>query len=557
MGRRFGAGVHVRNESRVKGGPSFQVPAADAAASSSILAIILSRGCALPMIVILDFGAPYNQLIVRCLREAGVAASILPYNATVERIGAENPSGIILSGGPASVTAHDAPRIPAATLDLNLPILGICYGMQELAQTYGGVVKRHKTREYSQEKLKNIVTSDPLAATLAGDPTVWMSHGDTVVATPNTWQILAATDSCPVAMMGHPRQPWWGIQFHPEVAHTPRGKELLREFALSICASPKDWALDTWLAGSLAGISEYVGDRRVVAAVSGGVDSTVMAVLLHRALGDRLRCVFVDSGLLRANEPQSVPTSLMELGLHVETAVADDRFLAALRHVVDPDEKRRRIARLFWSVLRDSVGPDDLLAQGTLYPDIIESVATVGPSLKPRTHHSRDEDILDLIKQGRVLEPLRELFKDEVRVLGKELGVPARLLSALPFPGPGLAVRVIGEVTQERLELVRAADRIVMEELDKAALPESLAPWQAFAVLAPVESSSYLAESRWPGRIIGIRAVRSIDGMTADWSPLPHELLGRMSHRIMSELSGVTRVVYDITSKPPATIEWE
>jgi GMP synthase (glutamine-hydrolysing) len=508
------------------------------------------------MIVVLDFGSQYNQLIARKVRALGVPACILPCTVPVEDVRALAPAGIILSGGPASIGVEGAPTLHPDILALDLPVLGICYGMQALAHAAGGRVQPGDTGgEYGRAQLRDLA-DDPLFTDLNGQSQVWMSHRDAVVALPEGWRALARTDHCANAVMRHAGRPWWGLQFHPEVHHTQAGEHLLRNFALTICRAPQTWSMERWVEEHVASLKSEIGARRVVAAVSGGVDSTVMAVLLRRAVGDQLRCLFVDNGLLRLHESDEVMAMFAQAGVPVERLDAAPRFLEALAGVEDPEEKRRIIGRLFIEVLGAHVGSDDLLAQGTLYPDVIESVSTHGPSATIKTHHNRVAEVLGLMKEGRIVEPLRELFKDEVREVGAQLGLAREVLWRHPFPGPGLAVRILGDVTEERLGVLRRADRIVTDALRAADLYFD-ATWQAFAVLLPVRSVGVMGDARTYENVVAVRAVTSTDGMTADWARLPHDVLGQIANRIINEVAGVNRVVYDISSKPPSTIEWE
>jgi len=507
------------------------------------------------MIVVVDFGSQYNQLIARRVRSHGVPARILPYSAKAAEIRALAPSGIILSGGPASVHAKDSPQLDPEILALGVPVLGICYGMQAIAHASSpGSVSGAGDGEYGRAALA--VSDDPLFAGLPSDTTVWMSHRDAVRELPANWRAIASTPGCACAAMRHESNPWWGVQFHPEVHHTEHGERILANFVERICAAHKTWNLGDWIERHVESLRAEVGARNVVAAVSGGVDSTVMAALLHRALGERLRCIFIDNGLVRTGETEQAVAIFKSVGISLEVVDASAKFLSALANVEDPEEKRRIIGRIFIEVLAPLIGSHDLLAQGTLYPDVIESVSTHGPSARIKTHHNRVDEVLGLIKEGRIVEPLRELFKDEVREVGRRLGVPHEAIVRHPFPGPGLAVRIIGPVSADRLALLRAADLIFVEELKRADLYDTKT-WQAFAVLLPVRTVGVMGDERTFGNVVALRAVTATDGMTADWARLPHDVLARVSTRIVNEVRGITRVVFDITSKPPSTIEWE
>jgi len=507
-------------------------------------------------ILVLDFGSQYTQLIARRVRELGVYTEVLGHHEPGPAVLARRPRGIVLSGGPDSVYREGAPRLDPALLEAGVPVLGICYGMQLLAHLLGGGVERARGREYGSA---DITILKPLEL-LAGIPSpmrVWMSHGDHVAEPPAGFEVLAATGNAPVAAMGDPARRLYGIQFHPEVSHTPQGMTLLGNFAERICGCRRSWSMSSFIAESIREVRERARGERVVAGISGGVDSAVAAALVHRAIGSGLVSVFVDTGLLRKNEAREVLDMLRDrLGMEVRFVEAGERFLRALRGLADPERKRKAIGETFIRVFEEAaeaLGGIRMLVQGTLYPDVIESTTEKGPSSVIKSHHNVGglPEKLGL----EILEPLRWLFKDEVRRVGMELGVPEEIVQRHPFPGPGLAVRVLGEVTEERLAILREADAIFLEELRRAGLYAKVQ--QAFAVLLPVQTVGVMGDERTYENVLALRSVDTQDFMTADWSRLPEELLARVSSRIVNEVRGVNRVVYDITTKPPGTIEWE
>lgn len=508
-----------------------------------------------PMILIVDFGSQFTQLIARRIREMHVYCEIIPCTADMASLSVRPIKGIILSGGPASLADADAPRADERLFSLGVPILGVCYGMQLLTDKFGGTLIRSEHREYGRSIFSH-KGNGRLFADIAERSTVWMSHGDSVVALPEGFTLTGSTDSLPTAAMEDSSRNLFGVQFHPEVHHTEIGSQILKTFVFSICNLKGDWTAESFVDEAIGKIQARVGDCSVVLGISGGVDSTVAAVLLHRAIGSRLHAVYVNTGLLRKHEFPNVISLLSGLGVNLHPYDGSELFLGRLAGVVDPEQKRKIIGTTFVDIFEaeaERLGKVDFLAQGTLYPDVIESVSFKGPSVTIKSHHNVG-GLKDRMKL-QLIEPLRELFKDEVRLIGRQLGIDESFLRRHPFPGPGLAVRIIGDVTAAKCDLLREVDAIFMEELESSGLYDSV--WQAFAVLLPVQSVGVMGDERTYEQVVALRAVTSVDGMTADWARLPYEFLAQVSNRIIRTVRGVNRVTYDISSKPPATIEWE
>ena len=506
------------------------------------------------LVLVIDFGAQYSQLIARRVRECGVYSEIIPYHASLAEIAAKKPKGIIFSGGPNSVYGEKAPHSDPEIYSLGIPVLGICYGMQLMALQLGGEVARSEAREYGHADLNHDVEAALFKGIAAPTP-VWMSHGDSIVRPPAGFVVSANTSNTPTAAMSNDSRKLYGVQFHPEVVHTREGTPLLKNFLFDICGCKGDWNMGSFIDMAVAKIREQVGDKKVLCGLSGGVDSSVAAVLVHRAVGDQLTCVFVDHGFMRKDEAkQVVHTFRDEFHINLVHVDASQRFMNRVAGVTDPESKRKIIGEEFIRVFEseaEKIGASDFLVQGTLYPDVIESGTSTAAVIK--SHHNVGGLPEDM--KFALVEPLRELFKDEVRLLGAELGLSEEIVQRQPFPGPGLAIRIIGEITAERLEILREADAIVREEIRNAGLHRKI--WQSFAVLPALKSVGVMGDERTYAYTVGIRAVESEDGMTADWSRMPYEVLDKMSRRIVNEVKGVNRIVYDVTSKPPSTIEWE
>jgi len=507
-------------------------------------------------IIILDFGSQYTQLIARAVREANVYCEIIPFSKKVPFD--ESVKGVILSGSPFSVNDTNAPQVDVKALTSEKPVLGICYGAQLTAQQYGGSVERSNKREYGRAYL-HLQKEDALLSNLTPASQVWMSHGDSIQNLPENFELLATTDSIPVAAFRQndgSAKPLYGLQFHPEVYHSIEGKKILHNFLVNICGCSQDWTPAHFITDTVEALKQQIGDQKVIMALSGGVDSTVAAVLINKAIGDRLHGIFVDNGVLRKDEFESVLTTYKALGLNVKGIDAKQRFYDALAGKTDPEEKRKTIGGLFIDVFQDAAAEDKdatFLGQGTIYPDVIESVSVHGPSVTIKSHHNVGG--LPEKMHLKLVEPLRSLFKDEVRRVGRELGIPDDLINRHPFPGPGLAIRILGEITPERVALLQAADDIYVKELKKHNLYATV--WQAGAILLPIRSVGVMGDERTYEHTIALRAVTSVDGMTADWAHLPYDFLATVSNEIINNVRGINRVVYDISSKPPATIEWE
>jgi GMP synthase (glutamine-hydrolysing) len=507
-------------------------------------------------ILVLDFGSQYTQLIARRIRESRVYSEIFPCTAPLRKITEFNPMGIVLSGGPSSVCDPQAPVPDEGIFEMGVPMLGICYGMQLMAHCLGGKVAKASKREYGKAELV-IDVKKGLFEGIPSKTIVWMSHGDRIEKCPGKFRAIAHTSNSPIAAMADPKKQFYALQFHPEVVHTPMGLKIIKNYLFGLCGCRPAWTMKSFIETATEEIKQKVGSTKVVCGISGGVDSTITAVLVHKAIGSQLTCIFVDNGVLRTGEAKKVEKTLKRhFNMHIQYVDASERFLKKLKGVTDPEKKRKIIGNEFIKVFEEEakkIQGVKFLAQGTLYPDVIESLPFKGPSATIKSHHN----VGGLLKRMRLklIEPLRELFKDEVRVLGKELDIPGEIINRHPFPGPGLAIRIIGAVTDERCDVLRKADAIVLEEIKSAGLYKKI--WQSFAVLLPVKSVGVMGDERTYENVIAVRAVKSLDGMTADWARIPYAVMGTIANRIINEVKGVNRVVYDISSKPPSTIEWE
>ncbi len=513
----------------------------------------------LDKILILDFGSQYTQIIARRIREMNVYCEIHSFNYSIEKINKFSPKGVILSGSPASILNDNAPIMDVKIFDLNVPILGICYGLQLITDFFNGKVEDSKKKEYGNSELF-LKSENELFKNLFIDKksiNVWMSHGDKVLKLPTDFEIIAETNNSPISAIKHKIKPIYALQFHPEVEHTNDNNIILKNFVLNICDANPNWTAKNFIINEIEKVQNFVGDKKIICGLSGGVDSSVVALLLQKAIGNNLTCIFVNNGLLRLNEASEVRSIFREnYKINLVYVDAEKRFLEALKNVTDPEKKRKIIGNLFIEIFEEEgkkIGNIDFLAQGTLYPDVIESVSFKGPSATIKSHHNVGG--LPEKMNLQLVEPLRELFKDEVRTIGKELNLIDDLLNRHPFPGPGLAVRIIGKITKKRCDILREADNIAIEELKNSNQYEKI--WQAFCVLLPVKTVGVMGDERSYNNVVAFRAVNSTDGMTADWSKIPYDILAKISNRIINEVNGINRVVYDISSKPPATIEWE